>query len=136
MVAINIRPPLNNQDKKTLLAQCQRRKCSAKKPLLDNSTPADLLFYIVSGSIAITAISDSGKTINIVSLRSGDFFCQTDLSLSDNIESINIEASENCDIAAIGYQEFNKLAAENSRYRSLLSPTMAALIFHGSAASE
>ena len=125
MVAINIRPPLNKTDRKNFLAQCQRHRCTEQTPFFDAQTTTDLLFYIVNGSIAITATRDSGRTINIANLRTGDFFCQTDLSSSDNIKSIQIQASENCDVATISYSRLKQLVSDSPEYTALLSPMMA-----------
>lgn len=78
--------------------------------------PAEALYYIVSGSVKITVISEQGKEGVLALLRQGDFFGERCLAGKDLRRNKNVVAASRCEIARFDCRLIQKALEEDTDF--------------------
>lgn len=93
----------------------QQRTFRRHEPIYRLDDPASYLYYIVTGSVKITRLSDDGKE-KIMSLhRTGEIFGELCFCEIDNCRSDQAVALEQTEVLAIPVEEFLALMRENPK---------------------
>ena len=105
-----IKPP--EQDPaflKPFLSFCHRRRYPAKTDIIHPGDPADILYYIVDGSVTILIEDEDGKEIILTYLNKGDFIGEMGLFLSHSNRSVLVRTRSDCMLAEISYTRLEQL---------------------------
>lgn len=73
-------------------------------------TPANLLYYLVEGTVSVSIENAEGREIVLAHLTSGDFIGEAGLFLAKNTRGVWVRARYNCELAEISYQLLRQLA--------------------------
>ena len=114
MVAITLTPKIKEIDK--LLEHCKTHNYPNKSIILDGNSRSESLFYILTGSVAISIKSDDDKELVVAYLNQGNFFGEIGLfagSSERRDHNISVQARTACKIAEINYDKFRELAKAN-----------------------
>ncbi len=114
------------------LQHCHRRTYPAKTTIIHAGDPSDVLFYIVSGSVAVLHEDDDGREIVLAYLNSGDFFGE--LALFDHVNSRSawIRTRVQCEVAEMSYSKFRTMAKQDTEILFQLAGQMAVRLRHTS----
>ena len=105
-----IKPP--EQDPaflKPVLSCCHRRRYPAKTDIIHPGDRADILYYIVDGSVTILIEDEDGKEIILTYLNKGDFIGEMGLFLSQSNRSVLVRTRSDCMLAEISYARLEQL---------------------------
>ena len=108
MAIIQTGPHLKNIE--VFLANCRRRRYTAKATIIYLGDQSDSLFYILSGSVAAIAENSCGKEITLAYLNAGEFFGEMGLFESER-RSACIRTRSDCEVGEISYSKFLRLSA-------------------------
>lgn len=127
MTAIPLIPRNTKLDR--LLAQCHRRRYTAKSTIIYAGDRCESLFVVVKGSVTIVIEDDDGREMIITYLNPGDFFGEMGLfDLPDNSDtprSAWVRAKSECEVAEISYSKFRELAQQDPSLLNMLACQMA-----------
>ncbi len=107
------------------LAHCRVREVANKTALINAGDPAESLYYLVSGSVAVVMEDEEGNEIVLSYLNAGDFFGEMGLFYEQKARSAWVQTRSECTIAEIGYQRFRELAHEEPNLLFELSGQLA-----------
>ena len=109
------------KDAETFLAHGHRKRYSAKSTIIYAGDKADILYYVVKGTVSVL-VEDrkNSKEMIVAYLSPGEFFGEMGL-FEGGIRSAWIRAKTDCEISEIGYLKFTELYQKNPQF--LLSVT-------------
>ena len=109
------------------LSFCHRRRYPAKTDIVHPGDPADILFYLVEGSVTIIIEDDEGKEIILTYLNKGEFLGEMGLFTaqpsSQPSRSVLVRTRSECMLAEISYTRLDQLLETD------LSPHARELLF-------
>jgi CRP/FNR family cyclic AMP-dependent transcriptional regulator len=111
-----------------LLAHCQRRRYAAKSNIICAGDKANVLSYILKGSVTILIEDSDGREMVIAYLNQGDFFGELGLFDPPHLEGERnawVRAKTECEVAEIGYARFRELSRVEPDILYSLSSQMA-----------
>ena len=113
--------PRHIKDAETFLAHGHRKRYSAKSTIIYAGDKADILYYVVKGTVSVL-VEDrkNSKEMIVAYLNPGEFFGEMGL-FEGGIRSAWIRAKTDCEISEIGYLKFTELYQKNPQF--LLSVT-------------
>ncbi|OQX30544.1 MAG: transcriptional regulator Crp [Candidatus Sedimenticola endophacoides] len=91
------------------LSFCHRRRYPAKADIIHPGDPADILYYIVEGSVTIIMEDDEGKEIILTYLNKGDFIGEMGLFTPHPNRSVLVRTRTDCVLAEISYSRLEQL---------------------------
>jgi CRP/FNR family cyclic AMP-dependent transcriptional regulator len=105
----------------TFFAHSHRRRYTAKSTIIHAGDKANILYYVVKGTVSVS-VEDrkNSKEMIVAYLNPGEFFGEMGL-FEDGIRSAWIRAKTDCEISEIGYVKFTELYQTNPQF--LLSVT-------------
>jgi len=106
------------------LEHCHRRRYPAKSVIIYAGDTPDVLYYIVSGSVAVLIEDSNGREIVLAYLNAGDFFGEMGL-FDDQSRSAWVRTRAECELAEISYNRFRQLSTEYPEVLFELSAQMA-----------
>lgn len=95
------------KDLENFLSHCHRKSYVNRATIIYEGDSSDTLYYIVKGSVSIVLEDDDGKEVVIAYLNAGDFFGEMGLFEQSRERSAWVRARTPCEIAEIGYGNFN-----------------------------
>ena len=93
------------------LHHCHRHRFPAKAEILHHDDPADSLFYIIEGQLAIVIEDpdDGGREIILRYLNKGEFVGEMGLFMDPAKRSVSVRSRTPCDLAEISYRRLERL---------------------------
>jgi len=106
------------------LEHCHRRRYPTKSVIIYAGDTPDVLYYIVSGSVAVLIEDSDGREIVLAYLNAGDFFGEMGL-FDEQSRSAWVRTRAECELAEISYNRFRQLSTEYPEVLFELSAQMA-----------
>ena len=108
------------------ISACHRRRYPTKSIIIYAGDTPDVLYYIVSGSVAVLMEEDSGREIVLAYLNVGDFFGEMGLFEERPLgRSAWVRTRSECTLAEISYSKFKQLTYSDPELLFKLSGQMA-----------
>lgn len=105
------------------LKHCRRTNLPARAIVVRPGDPADTLYYIISGSVAISLEDEEGNDLVLAYLNEGDFIGEMGLFMEPRRRDAMVRTRTECELAEIKYARLRQLVA------SELSDDFSALLF-------
>jgi CRP/FNR family cyclic AMP-dependent transcriptional regulator len=102
-------PPKEPTWLQPFLSFCHRRRYPKNTEIMRQGDPADVLYYLVDGSVTALMEDEDGKEIILAYLNKGDFIGEMSLFLPQPKRSVMIRARSDCQIAEITYKRLEHL---------------------------
>lgn len=107
--------PVSNETLNLFLKYCKRKKYPKKGIVFRQSDPANSLYYILEGSVAVTSTDEEGRELILAYLHKGEFIGEIGLFISDTERSAMVRARSECELAEISYDHLDKLVQNELR---------------------
>ncbi len=91
------------------LSFCHRRRYPAKTDIIHPGDMADILYYLVDGSVTILIEDEDGKEIILTYLNKGDFIGEMGLFMAQANRSVLVRTRSECMLAEISYSRLEQL---------------------------
>jgi CRP/FNR family cyclic AMP-dependent transcriptional regulator len=102
-------PPQDPAWLQPFLSFCHRRRYPKHTEILRQGVPADVLYYIVDGSVTALMEDDDGREIILAYLNKGDFIGEMGLFMPEPRRSVMVRSRTDCQIAEITYKRLDQL---------------------------
>jgi len=99
-------------DQENILGQCVKRFVGKKEVVISQGASGRELFFVMSGHLRVSAISDEGKEISFGVLCPDDFFGELSL-LDGRRRSATITAIDDCELQVLTYPQYKRLLQDN-----------------------
>lgn len=103
---------LEEQELERLSRVAVRRRAGRGDQVVRSGESADALLILLTGRAKVTNFDEEGREIILAWLGPGEFFGEMGL-IDGNARSASVVAVENCELLAIGKQEFQRCMQEN-----------------------
>jgi CRP/FNR family cyclic AMP-dependent transcriptional regulator len=111
-----IQPPVQEPDYlQPFLSFCHRRRYPAKTDIIHPGDQADILYYLVEGSVTILIEDEDGKEIILTYLNKGDFIGEMGLFMAQANRSVLVRTRSECMLAEISYSRLEQLFKSDLR---------------------
>ena len=107
------------------LQHCRRTRHPAKVPVIRPGDPADTLYYIIEGSVAVSLEDEEGNELVLAYLNPGDFIGEMGLFMEPRRRDALVRTRTECELAEIRYSKLRTLM--DSELSEDLSPLLFAL---------
>ena len=107
------------------LSHCHIHKYPSKSMLLHQGEKAEILYYIVKGSVSVFIKDEEGKEIILSYLNKGDFIGELSFFIEEKKRSASVRAKVGCEVAEISYKKFHQLIQINPNLLIKVSLQMA-----------
>lgn len=97
------------------LKHCRRTTLPARAIVIRPGDPADTLFYIVSGSVAVSLEDEDGNELVLAYLNAGDFIGEMGLFMEPRRRDAMVRARTQCELAEIRYTKLRQLLESELR---------------------
>ena len=105
-----IKPPEQEPEYlKPFLSFCHRRRYPAKTDIIHPGDPADILYYLIDGSVTIIIEDEEGREIILTYLNKGDFIGEMGLFTPSANRSVLVRTRSECMLAEISYSRLEQL---------------------------
>ncbi|MCG8428570.1 MAG: cAMP-activated global transcriptional regulator CRP [Chromatiales bacterium] len=91
------------------LSFCHRRRYPAKTDIIHPGDPADILYYLIDGSVTIIIEDEEGREIILTYLNKGDFIGEMGLFTPASNRSVLVRTRSECMLAEISYARLAQL---------------------------
>ena len=108
MSIINL-PPADPEYLKPFLSFCHRRRYPSKAEIIRPGDPADILYYIIEGSLTVLIEDDEGREIILTYLNKGEFIGEMGLFVEQANRSVMVRTRTDCQLAEISYSRLEQL---------------------------
>ena len=95
-------------DRKNIFERCVQRSFGKKEVVISQGGGGRELFFVVSGHLRVSALSDEGKEISFGVLCPNDFFGELSL-LDGRRRSATITTIENCELQVLSHPQYKRL---------------------------
>ncbi len=102
-------PPQDHSWLQPFLSHCHRRRYPKNTEIMRQGDSADVLFYMVDGSVTALMEDDDGREIILAYLNKGDFVGEMSLFLPQPKRSVMVRSRTDCQIAEITYSRLTQL---------------------------
>ena len=92
-----------------LLSYCHKRKYPNRKIIIQPGDEAELMYYIMEGSVAVSSEDEEGREIVLGYLNKGEFLGEMGLFMRPDKRYVTVRAKEKVEIAEIGYRRLRAL---------------------------
>ena len=105
-----IKPPPPEPDwLQPFLSFCHRRRYPKNTEIIRQGDPADVLYYLISGSVSALIEDEDGKELILAYLNKGEFIGEMSLFLPQSKRSVMVRARTDCQVAEITYKRLEQL---------------------------
>jgi len=105
-----IKPPPREPDwLQPFLSYCHRRRYPKNTEIIRQGDPADVLYYLIEGSVTAVVEDDEGKELILAYLNKGDFIGEMSLFLPQPRRSVMVRSRTDCQVAEITYKRTEQL---------------------------
>ncbi len=91
------------------LTFCHRRRYPKNTEIIRYGDPADVLYFLVDGSVAVFAEDPDGREIILSYLNKGEFIGEMGLFIAEPKRSVMVRTRIDCQIAEISYKRLEQL---------------------------
>jgi CRP/FNR family transcriptional regulator, cyclic AMP receptor protein len=91
------------------LSFCHRRRYPTKTEIIRPGDPADVLYYIIEGSVTIIMEDEDGREIILTYLNKGEFIGEMGLFAPQATRSVLVRTRSECILAEISYNRLEQL---------------------------
>ncbi len=102
-------PPPDPEYLQPFLSFCHRRRYPAKTEIIRPGDPADVLYYIIEGSVTIIIEDEDGREIILTYLNKGEFIGEMGLFIPQALRSVLVRTRSECVLAEISYSRLEQL---------------------------
>ncbi|MCP3670119.1 MAG: cAMP-activated global transcriptional regulator CRP [Gammaproteobacteria bacterium] len=102
-------PPPDPEYLQPFLSFCHRRRYPAKTEIIRPGDPADVLYYIIEGSVTIIIEDEDGREIILTYLNKGEFIGEMGLFVPQPQRSVLVRTRSECILAEISYNRLEQL---------------------------
>ncbi len=102
-------PPAEPEYLKPFLAFCHKRRYPSKAEIIRPGDPADVLYYIVEGSLTVLMEDEEGHEIILTYLNKGEFIGEMGLFVDNANRSVMVRTRTDCQLAEISYSRLERL---------------------------
>ena len=102
-------PPSEPTWLQPFLSFCHRRRYPKNTEIIRQGDPADVLYYLVEGSVTALIEDEEGREIILAYLNKGDFIGEMSLFLPQPKRSVMVRSRTDCQIAEITYKRLEQL---------------------------
>jgi len=102
-------PPPEPEYLQPFLSFCHRRRYPAKTEIIRPGDPADVLYYIIEGSVTIIMEDEDGREIILTYLNKGEFIGEMGLFVPQPQRSVLVRTRSECILAEISYKRLEQL---------------------------
>lgn len=88
----------------SLLAQCHRRKYPAKTAIFHPGDAANILYYVVDGSLTVSTEDEDGRELILAYINKGEFIGELGLFVETQRREVLVRSRTTCDLAEITYE--------------------------------
>jgi len=108
-MSLIIKPPQDPEYLPRFLAFCHRRRYAKNTEIIRPGDPADILYYIVEGSVAVLMEDEDGKEIILTYLNKGEFIGEMGLFTPQSTRTVLVRTRTDCQLAEITYKRLELL---------------------------
>lgn len=91
------------------LAACHRRRYPGKTVIIRPGDAANTLYYVISGSVAITSDDESGRELILAYANRGEFIGEMGLFVTTPHRDVTVRTRNVCELAEITYERLFQL---------------------------
>ena len=91
------------------LTHCHLHKYPAKSTLIHAGEDATTLYYVIKGTVMVSAKDDEGKEMILTYLGAGQFFGEAGLFDEGSKRSAWVKTKTTCEIAEISYKKISSI---------------------------
>ena len=91
------------------IANCHRRKYPARSEVFHPGDPAGTLYYIISGSVSITAREDDDRELVLGYVGAGEFVGEMGLFVPSDKREVALRTRTACELAEITHERLQQL---------------------------
>jgi len=102
-------PPREPAWLQPLLSFCHRRRYPKGTEIVHQGDEADVLYYLIEGSVAALIEDNDGHEIILAYLNKGDFIGEMGLFLPQPKRSVMVRSRTDCQVAEITYKRLEQL---------------------------
>jgi CRP/FNR family cyclic AMP-dependent transcriptional regulator len=102
-------PPQQPEYLKRLLTFCHIRRYPAKTVFIHPGDSADVLYYLVQGSVTVLIEDEEGREIILDYLNKGEFIGEMGMFHPQNRRSVMVRTRAPCQLAEISYSRLDQL---------------------------
>ncbi len=102
-------PPPEPEYLQPFLSFCHRRRYPSKTEIIRPGDPADVLYYIIEGSVTIVMEDEDGREIILTYLNKGEFIGEMGLFIPQPQRSVLVRTRSECILAEISYKRLEQL---------------------------
>ena len=102
-------PPAEPKYLKPFLSFCHKRRYPSKAEIIRPGDPADVLYYIVEGSLTVLMEDEEGHEIILTYLNKGEFIGEMGLFVENANRSVMVRTRSDCQLAEITYSRLEHL---------------------------
>lgn len=99
-------------DRENILGRCVKRSFGRKEVVISQGGGGRELFFVVSGHLRVSALSDEGKEISFGVLCPNDFFGELSL-LDGRRRSATITTIEKCELQVLSHLQYKRLLQDH-----------------------
>ena len=99
-------------DRRSILGQCVKRTVGKKQVVISQGGSGRELYFVVSGHLRVSALSDEGKEISFGVLCKNDFFGELSL-LDGRHRSATITTIDDCELQVLSYPRYKLLLQDH-----------------------
>jgi len=92
-----------------LLAYCHRKQYANKTDIVRPGDPADVLYYVIDGSVAVLIEDEEGREVILTYLNKGSFIGEMGLFTPQPTRSVLVRTRTPCQMAEITYTRLEQL---------------------------
>jgi len=100
------------------LSFCHRRRYPSKAEIIRPGDPADVLYYIVEGSLTVVMEDEEGHEIILTYLNKGEFIGEMGLFVENANRSVMVRTRSDCQLAEISYTRLEQLLETDLKQHS------------------
>ncbi|HIB83166.1 MAG TPA: cAMP-activated global transcriptional regulator CRP [Chromatiales bacterium] len=93
------------------LSHCHKRRYKSKNEIIRPGDPADTLYYIVEGSVAVVIDDSEGREMVLTYLNAGEYIGEIGLffDMENENRGVSVRTRTECTLAEISYQRLQQM---------------------------
>ncbi|MGA9341895.1 MAG: cAMP-activated global transcriptional regulator CRP [Rhodanobacteraceae bacterium] len=91
------------------LEHCQRRRFPSKTAIIRPGDSANILYYVIDGSLTVSSEDEEGRELILAYLNRGEFIGEMGLFVETPKREVMVRTRAPCELAEIGYERLFSL---------------------------
>lgn len=101
--------PVNQTAIGRFLEHCHRHQFPAKSVIMRPGDPANSLYFVIEGSVAVSTEGEDGRELILSYLNPGDFIGEMGLFMEPKTREVIVRTRSRCELAEIPYARLREL---------------------------